>query len=739
MLSCGETILASDAEVQEFYSLARALGMDKKSGESTVDGPEQQPPLPQEEGEEDSRAPDLTPMEEEADHQDKRSEEDGEESEGEELMGNSGKQKENEDKEKKFEELRSLIASGQIGRGGEFPCPMSGCQVNCGHVSSIFKHLSGAHLSHELREKRKAAFVASSAKGGFKCMECGSVKQKKHNLVYHYGVVHKDLADVALEKVALEVLQKKEQHQQQQQKGPELQKEQHQQQQPEQKKGQEQQGHLQSHQPQKGIDGKEQKDLIDQAEEIDLVDIQDDDGGDHGIKGESHDFDQAIKEEMFKKLHNLIAGGLDEESKMFSCPLIGCESMHRCINDVLYHLCSDHFQQELRKRRKGELDRVKGAVKNKCELCGSVKGTLLELIAHFGVVHKDIALVALERGILSINYGKNQQQGHKNAHFQEEGVAEDQHHLDKQQGRATQNQGKKQCQSQEEKGLDGTGCGGDGVIDLAKDRPRATCLKYQKYEERKLWKLCKSNSSAGFDCPLCKGFSSSFSLLLQHLCISHFRKSLIKKNRLEEFSQQLRVGGAGVRCTECQLTVKTIGNLIRHHGVVHKQVAAMALKAHCKKRAAAAASKATVKTPATKEENRVIPRRGLGSGPAGDAKLAKWARLKSLCPGLSCPFCTHVVMSGSFSNLLQHMSTHHFRLELECKRPETRRGQHQLEEDGHTKVWKCKECTSKFAKRCYLSGHYNVVHGDVLDLALEELEKRRAATADGKEKKTKPC
>ena len=401
MLSCGETILASDAEVQEFYSLAKALGMDKKSGESTVNGPEQEPPLPHKEGEEHSTA-DLTPMEEEADHQDESSEEDGEEMEGEEgLVGNSGdsdpgKQMENEDKEKKFEQ------------------------------------------------------------------------QKQCN---------------------------------------------------------------------------------------------------------------------------------------------------------------------------------------------------------------------------------------------------------------------EQCQNQEEKDLDETSRDGDGVIDLAKDRPRAATLqKVQNNEERKLWKLCKSNSSAGFDCLLCKRYFSRFPRFLDHLCISHFMRCLIKKNRLD--SQKLnRVGGARVRCTECHLTFKNPANLIRHHGVVHKQVVIMALEAHLKKGADAATD--TV---------RVFPLRlrGLGSGSAGDAKVAKWARLKSLCPGSRCPFCTYVEVSGRFANLLQHMSIH-FRSELECKRPETRKGQHQLEEDGRTRVWKCKECTSKFAGRSHLMTHYGTVHGDTLDPALEELEERRAAALDDKEKMAKLC
>ncbi len=589
MLSCGVTILASEAEVQEFYSLARALGMDKGSGESAGDGPEQQPPLPRDEGEDESGSPDLDPPEEDDVDEDEGSEGVSNETERDRLLGdndnNLNKQKNNEEKDKKFQQLKSLINKGQIGEDGKFPCPLFGCKVDSKHMSSILNHLCGAHFRHELKEKRRKEFVAGRMGMKIDCVEC---KQKNVTFMYHYGVVHKDLAEVALEKVALEVQKKEEQAQQQesQQKEQEQQKEQQQNQQQPDQKGQEQQ--------------------------------------------EEHGNEQQLQQQQQEQ--------------------------------------QQHVQLQSNQPQKGVEDKEKTKKLNqghKVSQGQSVSGYHCHLDQQPG-----------QEGVVTQHQGNGQQ--HKNREDKEE--------------------------------FDVAGRDSNGMIDSDKSKQKVPCNKQTKYEISKLRWICKS--SAGYDCFLCKRNVSDFANLKQHFCSKHFKRHLLKKNQLGERHRWYEPeDGAGVRCTKCQVTLKSTRNLIMHHGIVHNQVVDMALKAYTEQKNA---EPTRVKGPDIQSgHSRPVHNAGVDK--------AKLAKLRSLCPGLGCPFCSFTDSDRGRTRLLKHMSYHHFRRELERRRPETRAG-HRHPEEGQD--WRCRQCAASFPYRGKLMSHYGVVHGDVLDLALEALERK---------------
>ena len=222
MMSGAETILESHEEVEEFCSLAGALGMDVEladtggGGESEADLSSQQDSQHQQQEEdhhlkqqqelEEEETVDLAESEEELDLNKDVSEEGGKKKD-ERQAPQWTNQVSSKDKDKRFEKLKALIEERRIGgdnvKGKVFFCPIQGCGTMRKERSGIIHHLSTTHFNSKLGKKRRAEESMSAKENT--CAICKYTSANKTNLFAHYGVVHNDLADVALDRVAADV------------------------------------------------------------------------------------------------------------------------------------------------------------------------------------------------------------------------------------------------------------------------------------------------------------------------------------------------------------------------------------------------------------------------------------------------------------------------------------------------------------------------------------------------------
>ena len=452
------------------------------------------------------------------------------------------------------------------------------------------------------------------------------------------------------------------------------------------------------------------QEVEDNYEEIYVTDAQESIYEEEGRKEEektitgSQDLDHAIREEMSNKLKDIITSQRDPTTRMFKCPQAGCEITRKDIHAVLYHLCATHFKAGVMERRKEELGRASTSRNKKCEACGSVQSSPFNLISHYGVVHKDVALVALERGILEANNKRQQQQG-------------------RQDNSALHNIDHSNVKEPKQQVTDD----GNGLAQQEEDRMGVLYTGVKRQQAKKLKKLCRS--SGGFSCFLCcQGNFQYFSGLLRHLSQTHFRRKLEKN-----LCQQLQ-SDASSQCSECPASLASKRSLVEHYGVVHGHALSMALKVH-KQQAESEMGKGhvfqsidtTLLHDKVKKKAPTYHRQKTGQ--RDEAKLKKFKSFFSQTggnkEGVPCPFCPQV--SKGFAILLQHMTLNHFRSEVIHKRPDAKVVSLPAGADkDDPRFFCCLVCPSRFTSSSLLVCHYGSVHGDVLDPALEALEARGA-------------
>ncbi len=238
LLSCGETVLASQTEVDEFYSLVRALGMDREEvcKESDVPSVYYNQPSVQDtdmvvhveekdilevSDQEAVQGTDMVVLDEEINIDMKNQDCDTENKSAEkELRRNcrKGSLRPNtyiskSEKEKMFAKLKSLIARGRNVATRMLPCPFSECRYEKPEVGTILYHLCSVHFRRELLELRRDELLhATTGKGRRNvCKICGTKQRHAHTLANHYGVVHRDVVVFAHQRGLLDPEQTPEQ------------------------------------------------------------------------------------------------------------------------------------------------------------------------------------------------------------------------------------------------------------------------------------------------------------------------------------------------------------------------------------------------------------------------------------------------------------------------------------------------------------------------------------------------
>ena len=334
------------------------------------------------------------------------------------------------------------------------------------------------------------------------------------------------------------------------------------------------------------------------------------------------------KERKFEKLKSLVAERRIYDTAEFQCPLEGCGIKQKYSSDILKHLCAIHFNSELEEKRKAERRMYKKQKRNVCAICGKTLGTKTTLYAHYGVVHKDLADVALDRVMLDAQQWKERQQQRRNQEQQpgwqqesdmygEEGGAGDggamnESALSERRGKCSEEQS---IEVEEEAGekdasfikaLEGEaesrriadeedGYGQDAVSDTGKVNPypfptsvvvlerlevaevptpaagtaeeRLNIVRNLCHRYNRDLRLIPSREGTSFKCfwcPLCDRVQSSMGGLLEHLCCLHLQKDIAER-RKEEMEEK--------KCHECNLAFSSRYNARIHFGIQHGELA----------------------------------------------------------------------------------------------------------------------------------------------------------------------
>ncbi len=653
MLSCGEIVLSSDAEVQEFYSLAKALGMDRDN-----EGSQQKKPCQLQE--EESKAKDTFDVQKEVN----QVEEDETASE----------EKEDLQSKNKFEELKYLVSSAKVEKGEMIPCPLSGCKAKRQNASAILIHLCHAHFRPELMKRRETELEIVSSSDRIECLECGAVKSTIFNLVAHYGVTHQDLAEVALETVALEVRKSQENNEMQ---------------------------------------------LTQDCDKENQSGGGDDGGNDNETSsrpsswGRNFSGDEKQKARKLKKLCRSSSSG-------FECFLCPKGSTHlRYFSRLLQHLSVTHFPRrliDLHSPDQGEgpngdhlgdhqytatWTSRKGAMPVRCTECGRSISSVLNMVQHYGVVHGQVVSMALKM------------------HKQNSGVP-----AERNRPLPAKKKGTKST-----KGRKGSATGRD---EAKCEKLKSLCPKAPNMKKGLCCPFCTHVNSNGF-----KGLLQHMTVNHFRAKIISKRPELKKAKRFkaeaDEDSRVWRCQECPSRFISRILLVCHYGSV---HGDV-LDPALQALKGRARGEPALVKTTGTEREQKTNETGggpflTAISRQKGGEGRGKKAPPTfkgtphrdeeKCERLKSLCERNAngtikrCPLCFEVCHVGSFSSLLKHLALSHFRTEITSARQPR-----PVEEDGDGKRWHCRECPSKFDSVSLVVCHYGSVHGDVLDLAIEAL------------------
>ncbi len=355
MLSCGETVFASNAEAKEFYSLANALGMDKtdmgakrmteKAQEDKEEnGLEKQPQQQQHrhlrlpaDHQVEMEIPDIIDIEKEDNHKENQEKAGA----NEEERGSEDKRKKkqpdistksqhmqgnNEETEEKYRELQSLIRKSRDGKGNTVKCPIPGCQVRYKNVNLIIQHMCGSHFRRELEKGRKAELEI----GRRECLLCGSVMSSLFNLTCHYGIIHRDVVSLAWDRIA---------------------------------------------KPQAPWFLQEEEEEEEEAEPKEA------------------DPEEEKKKEKMERLKKLCKSS---SGSGFSCFLCDSSGTFRTPPHLLSHLARLHFRQRLRDMIKNAQDEAGSVGRFDCGQCGEKLCSSSSLLNHCGVVHGWVVGMALE-------------------------------------------------------------------------------------------------------------------------------------------------------------------------------------------------------------------------------------------------------------------------------------------------------------------------------------------------------
>ena len=245
------------------------------------------------------------------------------------------------------------------------------------------------------------------------------------------------------------------------------------------------------------------------------------------------DYEKEIK---YQKLRTIIADGVNVYSCTYPCPIFGCPAKYKTISQVLYHLTRIHFMVQLRERRTAELAEATRGRKITCTICGS--GNIIRsprnLISHYGIIHKDLANVALDQVLHDVQRRKENVMKGQEVHQQH-------------------------CKDQ----------------DKISKAGETAALDDQARKEQKLVRLRELCSYGGkgqhFSCFLCKMNTRKFTVFLQHVTKVHFRRHICRRNGLGDDGVVSDAKGKDLdlECSECKARLKTRQSLILHCGIVH--------------------------------------------------------------------------------------------------------------------------------------------------------------------------